>query len=140
MVARTMPLLETGLAMTEQLVLVMRLRVQEVPGGLQPGRTLFRAYSVCGVHASSFMLNNGRNLLVVVETIFPCTFLWYPFPLVVVFPIPSRQFHLTAAWSECRATLSDHRLFHHRSTRHLQRLHQLSLQTSGVSITVSLRS
>ena len=37
MVARTMPLLETRLAMTEQLVLVMRLRVQEVPGGLNLG-------------------------------------------------------------------------------------------------------
>ena len=82
------------------------------------------------------MPNNSRNLLVVVETIFPCTFLWYLFSLVVVSPIPSRQFHVTAAWSQCRATLSDHRLFHHRSTRHLQRLHQLSLCTSCVSITV----
>ena len=40
------------------------------------------------------MPNKSRNLLVVVETIFPCTFLWYPFSPVVVFSRPSRQFHL----------------------------------------------
>ena len=49
----------------------------------------------------SFMSNGSRNLLVVVETIFPFTFLSYSFSLLVVFPVPSRQFRLTAAWSQC---------------------------------------
>ena len=50
------------------------------------------------------MPNGSGNLLVVVETILPCTFLRYPCSLVVVFPIPIRQFHLTVAWSHCWAT------------------------------------
>ena len=47
------------------------------------------------------MPNCSRNLLVVVETIFPFTFLSYSFPLLVVFPVPSREFGLTAVWSQC---------------------------------------
>ena len=79
---------------------------------------------------------SSRNLLVVVETIFPFTFLSYFFSARRV---PSSE--QTVSSHCCLVSvlaLSDHRHYHHQSTRHLQRLHQLSLRTPCVSITVSL--
>ena len=113
---RTMPLLETRLAMTEQLVLVIRLLVQEVPGGLNLGVH-------CSEHAQTLESTRGVPSPEVVAT---CLWLSRESShapsngiLSLWSSCSSRQFRSTASWSQCRATLSDHRLFHHQSTRHL---------------------
>ena len=59
-------------------------------------KSLWHVTSDCG-HMGKFswslIPNSSRNLLVAVETIFRFTFLSYYFSLLVVFPVPSRQFH-----------------------------------------------
>ena len=107
-----MPLLETPLAMTGRLVLVMRRRDQEVPGGLN-----------LGVHCSerTWSVESTRGV--------SC-----PTTVATCLRLSRQSSHApfygnqTVSSHCCLVSvsgLSDHRLFHRRSTRHLQRLSRI---------------
>ena len=106
-----MPLLWTRQALTEQLVLVLRPRVQEVPGGLKLGihcsEHTLSAESIVGVHAQRLLSDQGtcpnlsRNLLVdtVCRDNLPMHLLMVSFFSGRRAPNSEQTVHLTAAWS-----------------------------------------